>query len=324
MSRVLIAIALVVFIASCNNGTEDDMLSKPPYGKLTDSIEQDPANAGLYFRRGTLLYRDGYLDKAESDIHKAWEIEPREQYALTIADLLKQLKKDPLDFLQSAVTKMPNSPFLNIELAYSYLDKNRLDKVMEICNKLIAQHPNNIDALLLKARVLKEQKLDAQAIHVLESAYQYAPGDVELVHTLAFDYAETKDPRAITLSDSLIKMDTEHSHAEPYYFKGVYYSNTGKHAEAIRQFDEAIRTNHNFIDAYINKGIIYYDQKKYEEALSVFALASRVSADEAYPYYWIAKTQQAMGNTADAKQNYTRAYGLDKTMENARDSAARL
>ena len=41
-------------------------------------------------------------------------------------------------------------------------------------------------------------------------------------------------------------------------------------------------------------------------------------------YYWIAKCQQAMGQTAEAKLNYQRAFGLDQSFTAARDSANKL
>ncbi|HEY0354860.1 MAG TPA: tetratricopeptide repeat protein [Flavisolibacter sp.] len=327
MSKIfLVYIALAFLFISCNDGNENNsLLNKPPYSKLTDSIAQNPKNADLYFRRGSLLYSNNAYREAENDMRKAWELSPAEEYALGVSRILKQKNTDEaIRFLEDARNKLPNSLFIQVQLAQGYRSKGELDRSLSICNQIISQYPNNIDALLLKADILKEQNKETEAMKVLEQAYVLAPGDVELVHTLAFDYAETKNPKALSLSDSLIKADTEKTHAEPYFFKGVYYSNSGKYSEAIQQFDKAIQTKHNFIPAHINKGIAYYDQKKYKEAMDIFSLAARAFADEADPYYWMGKTQEATGNKQEAKLNYQRACGLDKSLTQACEAASRL
>ncbi len=41
-------------------------------------------------------------------------------------------------------------------------------------------------------------------------------------------------------------------------------------------------------------------------------------------YYWMGKCQEAMGQKEEAKLNYMRAYGLDKSFTDARESAEKL
>lgn len=322
---VLICIS-TVFIYACNDSeTSNHPLSLPPYNKITDSINNAPKDADLYFRRGSLLYSNNQNVFAENDFRKAWELQPKEEFAVGLTAVLKQKNVDTaITFLKEALNKLPNNVFLQIALARGYQQKKQPDNAIEICNKIINQFPNSIDALMLKAELLKEQNKHGEAIKALEQAYLYAPGDVELVHGLAFDYAESKNPKTLILSDSLIRADTEKSHAEPFYFKGVYYSNIGNNAEAIRQFDEAIRRNYNFMNAYINKGIIYYEQKKYADALKTLGLATTVSPDEADPYYWIGKTYEAMGKKDEARNNYQSALNLDKNMVEAKEGLGRV
>jgi tetratricopeptide (TPR) repeat protein len=325
MHRLLFTICIACLFLSCNDDNTVDPLSQPPYDKISDSISKAPNDADLYFRRGGLLYSNNQPVFAERDLRKAWELQPKEEYAVGITTLLKEKNPDSaIFFLQNALKKLPGNVFLQIELIKDYKDKKRFDEALAICEDVLSQYPNAVDALLLKAEILKEQNKNPQALATLEKAYVFAPGDVELVHELAFEYAEAKNPKAISLADSLIKADTDKSHAEPYYFKGVYYSNTGNATEAVKQFDEAIRHNYNFMNAYINKGIIFFDRKKYEDAYKTFKLANTVAPDEADPYYWMARTQEAIGNKTEAKTNYLRAYSLDKTMTEAKEAADRL
>jgi tetratricopeptide (TPR) repeat protein len=137
-------------------------------------------------------------------------------------------------------------------------------------------------------------------------------------------FAETKNPRVISLCDSLIRADSLGIHAEPYYYKGIYYSNINDKAKALLLFDEAIKHDYTFLDGYIEKGGVLYEMKKYPDALTVFNLALNVSPDFADTYYWIAKCQEAMGKKDEARLNYQRAYGLNNKLTEAKEAADKL
>jgi tetratricopeptide (TPR) repeat protein len=328
MQKFFPALMVPLVLFGCSNHTssqEDEVLSQPPCDKVSDSIHKAPKDAALYYRRGTLLYTNEQTALAEKDFKKAWELNPNEEHALRLTTVLKSRNADQaINFLQEALKKIPGSISLNILLAKGYESKNDLDKALAICNNIISQYPGQLDALMLKSEILHKQDKNAEALAVLEKAYSYAPGDVDLAHQLAFEYADSKNPKVLSLADSLIKADVQNRHAEPYYFKGLYYENTGRYTEAIQYFDEAIRHDYNFLDAYMDKGQTYFEQKKYVEALKTFQLASTVFPTEALPYYWLGKTQEVLGSKVEARLDYERAYGLDKTLEEAKQAADRL
>ena len=327
MQKFLILFCSVVFFActSNKNSKANEILSQPPYDKISDSIDRTPKEGPLYFRRGSLLYSNGEITLAENDVKTAWQLDPREEYAVRLTTILRQKNSDTaISFLQDALKKIPNSIVLHILLAKGYQSENELEKSLSICNDLIKKYPGQLDALTLKSEILKQQNKNEEALSILEQAYAYAPADVDLVHQLAFEYAEAKNPKVLSLADSLIKVDAEKRHAEPYYFKGLYHENKGNYKEAIQFFDAAIQHDYNFLDAYLDKGQTYYDQKKYSDALKTFQLTTKVFPSEALPYYWMGKSQQALGKNEEARLNYQRAYGLDKTLTEAKDSSDRL
>ncbi|MGZ5191594.1 MAG: tetratricopeptide repeat protein, partial [Flavisolibacter sp.] len=185
----MICISLLFMFACNDNETANHPLSRPPYNKITDSINNAPNDADLYFRRGSLLYSNNQNVYAEKDFLKAWELQTKEEYAVGLTAILKQKHVDTaITFLHEALKKLPNNVFLQIALARGYQQKQQLDKAIEVSNQIISQFPNSIDALMLKAQLLKQQNRYGEAVKALEQAYLYAPGDVELVHTLAFDY----------------------------------------------------------------------------------------------------------------------------------------
>jgi tetratricopeptide (TPR) repeat protein len=323
----LLMLLMPLALMACNSepGNEDTILTQPPFDKITDSIHQSLQNPDLYYHRGVLLFQNNEPVYAEKDIRKAWDLMPREEYALSMTTILKQKNPDSaISFLQTAIQKFPSSIALQIGLARGYQSKGQLDKAIEIIDRILDQYPGQLDALVLKSEILKAQNKNEEAIATLSKAHSYSPGDVELAHQLAFEYAEAKDSKVLALSDSLIKADVDGHHAEPYYFKGLYFSNTGKLVEAINYFDEAIRHDYNFLDAYMDKGQVLFNQKKNATALKTFQLVTTINPSFADAYYWIGKTEQAAGNKEEAKLNYQRAYGLDKSLTEAKEAADKL
>ena len=113
-------------------------------------------------------------------------------------------------------------------------------------------------------------------------------------------------------------------HSEPYYFKGVYYYNINDKIKAIELFDLAIQHDYNFLDAYVDKGRTLYEMKKYKESFFVLQRAASITPTFADAYYWMGKCQEALGEKDEARLNYQRAYGLDKTLIEAKEAADKL
>lgn len=326
MKNLIHILILLSCSAGCNEATQrETLLKQSPYNKLTDSIQQQPQAAGLYYRRGALLYQNEQLDAAEQDLKKAWQLQPSEEYALSVVTVLIKMNQDSaIAFIQRALPQLPQSIALQVALARGYQQKGATQKALDICDQVLLLYPNALDALLLKAELLKAQQNNAAALATLQQAYSYAPFDLELSYNLAFEYAEAKNKAVLPLTDSLIRADTTGKQAQPYYLKGVYYANTGDPAQALHYFNQAIAHDYNFYDAYMDKGALLYEQKRYNEALQVFELVTRITPTYAESYFWAGKCHEALGKSAEAKLAYQRAYGLDNTLTEANEAAGKL
>lgn len=323
------AVCTMIIISSCNDNDSEspyaEIYSKPAFAAISDSIKKDPKNPALLFRRAVLLNSNNFPEPALADFRQAWALQKEEKYALGISTLL--LEKQPeaaLQFLENALKQIPESYLLRLSMARAYTANGKFKEALQACDEMLSRNPQLPDVIKLKADLLDKENKTAAATQLWEQAYQLAPFDVELNYILALRYAEAKDPRVLTICDSLIKADTEGRHAEPYYYKGIYYSNLNDKTKALAFFDEAIRHDYYFLDSYIEKGSLFYEQKKYQEALAVFNLALTISPSFADSYYWIAKCQEATGKKEEAKINYLRAFELDKTMMEAKEAAARM
>jgi tetratricopeptide (TPR) repeat protein len=297
-------------------------MEQEPYRPLTDSIKLQPTNADLYYRRGSLLYNNNQVLHAQQDMMQAWKLKPTEEYGLGVTAALKETDVDSaISFLKNAIKQLPNSVSLQIALARGYQVKKKYDDAIEVCNNILKQYPNQLDALTFKADILKDQEKNAEALAILEKAHAAYPDNKELSYNLAFEYADEKNSKAISLSDTLQKLDKTETVARAYYIKATYYKNVANSAEALKNYDAAITHNYNFLDPYLDKGQLLYNLKQYQAAIKNYELALKVSPSTADFYYWLGKSQEAMGDKKNAKLNYERAYGLDKSLTEARNAA---
>lgn len=224
----------------------------------------------------------------------------------------------------SAEEKEMDSLSVQISKARSFQEAGQFDNAIAIADRMLLQYPGQLDALGIKADILKEQGKQQEALALLEKAYSLQPRDKETAYNLAYEYAEAKSPKALPLTDTLIKYDKTETVARAWYIKASYHKNIGNEKEALRFYDSSNIANYNFLDTYLDKGQLLFKQKRYEQALRTFATGQKFSPGTADFYFWVAKTQEAMGHKADAKTNYERAYALDKSLTEAKEAAERL
>jgi len=327
--RFFIQSACILFaISACNNSNDssryEELLSRPPYANLTDSIHQNSSEADLYYRRGMLLYKNHNNPPALDDLKKAWSLNKKELYAISISNILLDRPDSAVSFLQDALKMLPQSIPLHIGLIQAYANDQKTSEALEICEKVLQQHPNQVAVLMIKSDLLEQKNDTAGSIRALQQAYLFAPSNEDLCYNLAFKFAQSNNPKVLTLCDSLLQHDTIEEKAEPWYFKATYYNNINDKGKALEYFDRAIQSDYSFLDAYMDKGKILYDQRKFAEAINVFQLALKVSATYADAYYWLGRCQEAKGQKADARLNYERAYGLDKSLTEAKEAAESL
>lgn len=316
---------ILFVLSACNNEPDQvSILHQPPYNSISDSIQQNPQNAELYYRRGVLLYQEGEKKLAEADIRKAWELQPTENYGLSLTTILKEKHADSaIVFLQQAIEKVPESIALHIGLARGYQQKDRNEEAIAIVDKILEQFPGQIDALTIKSEILGSENKTGESITYLERAYSLVPSDFSLAYDLAYEYAMAKNVKVIAHTDSLIKNRTPEIE-KAYFTRGLYFANSGKALQALENYDASIKNNYNFADAWLEKGILLFNQKRFEEAQVNFERALKVAPANAMFYYWLGKCQEARGFKSEAKLNYHKAFGLDKELTEAKQAAEKL
>ncbi len=320
---------LFLVLFACNNesaeGPYAELLANEPYAAISDSISNTPKESELYFRRAVLLNTNQEIAPAMADFQKAWSLEKNEKYALGIGNIFLISRPDSAAyFAEAALQYLPESLPLKLLKARAFDAAGKKDESLQALDDVLKEYPDQVNAYILKAEILQDINDNQGAVKELEKAYALLPGNRQLAEELAYEYAETKNPRALVLSDSLIKADSLAQHASPLYIRAMYFINTGDAASGLQWLDKTLQRDHRYLNAYIEKGKIFLNRNETEKALSVFKLANTIAPGFADTWYWIARCQEKMGNKEEAKLNYKKAFSLDTSFTEAKEAAENL
>ena len=240
-------------------------------------------------------------------------------------DSLQQL----LQSFRDSIKKYPNDTLLRYNLVLTLQEAGRYKEAIGALDSMNLKWGDSVNmrvyfnSLFKRAELLVLAGDTASAIKTLE--FFVIPGELsEAGLQLANLYAETKNPKTISICDSMNKNDESKRDPSPDYLKGIYYYNIGDYETALKQFNSCIRKDYTFLDAYMEKGRILYKQNKCDEAIKVYDLAITVSNSFADAHFWKGKCQEALGKKEDAKVSYQRAYAFDKTLIEAKEAADRI
>jgi tetratricopeptide (TPR) repeat protein len=303
------------------------ILEKPPFAALTDSIHQaapGPA-AGLYLRRGDLLSQHNMHEMAADDYKRSWEIRPDEETGLHYASTLSIIGRteEAVRVLQECLKKFPANPNIAALLGDIYVQSGRMELALVLYDNLLATDSANFEAWYEKGLLLEKTKDTAGAIVSLKKAWSLQPVNTYALE-LAHLYAEQGNNSAVELCNEVLRKDSAGELVDPFFIKGIYYSNTGQNGKAVTQFDSCIKRDWKFTDAYIEKGILFFHSKKYDQAQNVFQMAITVSNTYPDAYFWLGRCYEAKGNKDEAIIYYQQAIALDKDFSEAKERIDKL
>lgn len=318
--KIFLYTSILVFGLGCNNKDSKDILNTPPFASITDSIKRFPSDVELLLRRGQMLSQNNQHELAYLDYRLAWEKEKSEDVAMAYISNLYLVNKpgEAVSLLEEAVKRFPANSEFRRRLSEAYIQSGLSKKAMEQYDDIIKTDSSNFNAWYEKGMLLAEMKDTAGALKAFEHSYLLQPLMLNGV-PLANLYAETNNPKALEICDQLISKDSSAQAIDPFYIKGIYYSNTKQNKLAIEQFDDCIKRDWKFSDAYIEKGIVLYDMNNIDESLQTFKLASTIAPRDADAYYWQGRCYEKIGKKEDAMDNYIRAYSLDRTFTEAKE-----
>ncbi len=318
-------------LIACNGNRRDTdlaaILKNPPYAPLTDSIQHRTGadQAGLYFRRAELLSHNDRHELALADYSRSWDLKPEETTGARYASTLTVIGQigNAIRLLQDCRKRFPANPTFPAMQAELYTQSNRMQDAIGVYDNILQTDSLNFDAWYEKGLLLEKKGDTPNAILSLKKAYAITPVNtygLELAHL----YAESRDAASLPLCDAILRKDSARDLLDPFFIKGIYFSNTAQYKKAIAQFDSCIGRDWKFPDAYLEKGIALFKQKEYQQALQSFEMTTKVAETYADGYFWIGRCYEATGNPQEAISYYRQALIYDKDFTEAADRIKRL
>lgn len=225
--------------------------------------------------------------------------------------------------LKNDVAHYPDSSILTENLVQYYRDAGNYDTAIAIVNNSLKKDSNNDRWWDIKATLQIENDDTTGSIHSLEKAVNIYP-DPQYLISLGILYAQTKQPKALQLADSLIINKKAAADKEGNFIKGLFYSYTNQKQKAITYFDTCLSISYTYMDAYIEKALALYDLTKYTEALAVLDKAVTLQNNFEEGYYYRGKCLEKLNRPFQAIEAYEMALAYAPDYTEAKDALIRL
>jgi len=222
-----------------------------------------------------------------------------------------------------AIRAYPDSLLLKENLAQYYRDNGNYDKAIGLIAETLRKDSGNARLWDIKAILHFENEDTLNALLSFETAVRLYP-DPQYMMSLGSLYAQTKNPKALQVADSLLANRNARASKEAIFIKGLYFNYTGDTKKAVALFDECLALDYTYMMAYREKAIALYDQGLYEEAIAVLEKATILQNNFDEGYYWMGRCYEKINRREEAIDSYNAALFYDPEYQEAKDGLARL
>lgn len=221
------------------------------------------------------------------------------------------------------IRKFPDSLLLKENLAQYYRNNGNYDKAIGLITETLQKDSGNARLWDIKAILHFENEDTLNALLSFETAVRLFP-DPQFMMSLGSLYAQTKNPKALQVADSLLANKQARAAKEAIFIMGLYFNYTGDTKKAIAMFDQCLAMDYTYMMAYREKAIALYDQGMYEEAIAVLEKATILQNKFDEGYYWMGRCYEKINRREEAIDSYNAALYYDPEFQEAKDGLARL
>ncbi len=206
-------------------------------------IDSQAKKPQVHIARGVVLFELKRNEDAMHSFDRAIQLQPgsADPYVQR-ARIRAELKdtKGAIEDLDTALQLEPDSLWALLTRARVYQQTGDLNRAKEDIDAALKSRPGDAQALVLRAAIFAKEKKYDEAIKDLEELAKIAPKNPELMLQLGLFYAADKQShKAIEKFNVALAADGKNETA--YALRGSAYLNLGKHAEAIRDYEQAIK-----------------------------------------------------------------------------------
>lgn len=259
--------------------------------------------------------------------------------------------KSALKGISIGISQHPDAVPILLRKAEIHASTGKLNKALDILNRIEHLEPSNEDPYILKAGIYSQLRNHEEAIRCLKHAIRLSQEEADDLYVdLAFEYENLKKyPKAIEALKTALRINPENEAAlfelsycfevsgqseegvkffnlfidqYPYSFSAWYnlgnsYMRKNLYEKALEAFDFCITIKENFSSAYFNKANAYVQLEMYHEAINCYAETFLYEEPAAITYCYIGECFEKLEMPEEAYENFLKATEIDDELGEA-------
>ena len=188
-----------------------------------------------------------------------------------------------------------------------YLSKNDIDTTKRLIEEILLENPKDHDAILLKGKILKQEKNYDLAITFLRTALKNQSDSIEILHLLSETHLLNGE---MHLADELLKqaIKINPAHIDSYLQLTRFLLAAGEDVQALEQVNHALEIEPENIKAIILKTDVLMHQKKVEEVISLLDTLKTLAPDNAEGWFRMGRVYKLLNKKDRARQEFISAF----------------
>ncbi len=221
-----------------------------------------------------------------------------------------------LYYYRELLSTAPQNPYLHSNMAYVLFKLEDFDGAIDSYHDAVRYGDDPIWTSTVAQTLgtiynqIKEDLPEAEKMFQL--AYELDHSNIDCLIVLGDLYTEQGNFEA-ALETYQFLLNVEPDNADCHNYMGYLQWQLDRNDEAVDSYRQAIALNPDNPVAYNNLGVIYLDEKcQPPSALTMFEKAMTLKPDYTLACFNVARSREAMGQTADAAHGYTQALELNE------------
>lgn len=191
-------------------------------------------------------------------------------YYLAALDMIRRGgMEEAAELLVTAVSQDPESVLLKRELALVYLQIDKKDKALDLCEQILKDRPDNIEALIISASIRQSGNEIEEAARLYEKVLEIEPDRKNIYLVLGRLYLE--DARYAEAKRVFETMVARHPDAYiGHYYLGLAFAGAGEKDHAVGSFRRAVEIEPGFMDARFELIDLYDDRDETHKVIDMY------------------------------------------------------
>ena len=255
------------------------LLLRPDYEYAKELLANCLAKQGKYEDAKALIFQ--LMDLAGGDQRRIYQLH----------QLIKEYNSNLILKLESDVESNPLNDKLRINLAWCYLQNERANDALSLCQTIHATYEDVYEYHNLLAKVY-------YSLEDYSNAYHHLQETVNLIHNMVSDGTKEVNERIASLSDKL-------------QMQGSCLIKLDNREEALLKYEEALEIAPENPEILTNMGRILYFVGNLYRAIEIYEKLINVLPNSYHGFYLLSQTYYDIGRDRDAFEAVNRALELE-------------